>query len=962
MNIPDAEMLMTTVIANSPIGVSLTRASDGKYAKVNAEWCTITGFAPEDAIGKTTIQLGIWPDAASRLAVLHPLQAHGRIRDLEVTMTAKGGHRVSVVMHGTAVDFMGEPHFLMFLTDVTAEREAQAALRASEAALKAMNDRLQGQLAIYDMTERLAGVGHWLGFKDGGVAGWSANMYNLVGMDPGTPLTSEVTRSFIVPEDLHLFVDARKRMDGQLIEHRYRRADGSVRWLRSRMSSHYKGDAHVVDFGVVQDFTDEREAREALQDKLDFIRKVTSRVPGMLYQFEMKADRTAAFTYVSDGVLQVFRVSVEEAKNNPEAIFALLHPDDYALVRQSVAQAARDHLPWEQEFRIKFSNGDVSWLSVRSTAERARDGGTLWHGHITDVSAQKEASAKLQGSEARFRALTDLSSDWYWEQDDQFRMVRVEGRLVQQDAINVANLLGKTRWEVGAANLNEQDWIKHRRVLESHQTFRDLELQTLDMRGNLFWMSVSGTPIFDGDGIFRGYRGMGRNITSSKDAANRIEQLAFFDALTGLPNRRLLVDRLQTAIALSERTRQSGALLFIDLDNFKNLNDTQGHEVGDLLLKQVGERLRNCVRESDTVARLGGDEFVVMIEALGQPDENGSTTELAQADHVGKKVLHSLNQPYRFGDLEHHSSPSIGVTLFLGHRETVDELLRRADLAMYQAKAEGRNTMRFFDPAMQVVVMARAALEADLRQSLSREELLLYYQPIVDKQTQVTGFEALVRWQHPERGLVLPGEFIALAEQTGLIVPIGKWVMHAALTQLVRWSGQVHSRALSISVNVSARQFRHPDFAEDVLEMIRTTGANPYRLKLELTESLLVADMQDAVAKMSELRAMGISFALDDFGTGYSSLSYLKRLPLDQLKIDQSFVADVLTDANDAAIARTVLALAQSLDLVAVAEGVENQGQRDFLANCGCKAFQGYFFGRPEPIAVVEAKYFKLHA
>jgi len=317
---------------------------------------------------------------------------------------------------------------------------------------------------------------------------------------------------------------------------------------------------------------------------------------------------------------------------------------------------------------------------------------------------------------------------------------------------------------------------------------------------------------------------------------------------------------------------------------------------------------------------------------------------------VGKKVISSLNQTYMLGAAEHHSTPSIGITLFAQQHQTVDELLKQADLALYEAKAAGRNTMRFFDPAMQALVAQRTALELDLRHGLQRRELVVYYQPVVDAARRVVGAEALVRWQHPQRGLVSPMEFIPVAEQTGLIIPLGAWVLEMACRQLAQWAEQVETEALTVAVNVSARQFRHPDFAQQVLDLLHKTGANPLRLKLELTESLLLSDTQDAILKMSALQATGVGFALDDFGTGYSSLSYLKLLPLQQLKIDQSFVRDVLTDPNDAAIARTVLALGKSLGFSVVAEGVETEGQRAFLIDSGCTLFQGYLFGRPVPV------------
>jgi predicted signal transduction protein with EAL and GGDEF domain len=342
---------------------------------------------------------------------------------------------------------------------------------------------------------------------------------------------------------------------------------------------------------------------------------------------------------------------------------------------------------------------------------------------------------------------------------------------------------------------------------------------------------------------------------------------------------------------------------------------------------------------------LGGDEFVVMLQKLSQNFNEAA----AHAESVGQKILLTLNQAYRLGAHEHHSTPSIGIALFQDDLLTVDELLKRADLAMYQAKAAGRNTARFFDPIMQAAATARAEVEADLRQALLNGEFLLFYQPVVNEHNQTTGVEALVRWRHPQRGLVSPAEFIPVAEQSGLILPLGQWVLDTACTQLLTWSSRSDTERLTMAVNVSARQFRQPDFANQILNLLERTGANPYRLKLELTESLLLTDFEDIIVKMRTLRAIGVGFSLDDFGTGYSSLSYLKRLPLDQLKIDQSFVRDVLTDPNGAAIARTILALAHSLDFGVVAEGVETAGQRDFLLDSGCRSFQGYLFGRPVP-------------
>ena len=441
-----------------------------------------------------------------------------------------------------------------------------------------------------------------------------------------------------------------------------------------------------------------------------------------------------------------------------------------------------------------------------------------------------------------------------------------------------------------------------------------------------------------------------RDITERKAAEDRIEHLAFYDTLTQLPNRQLLMDRLQQALSRSARHIKIGALMFIDLDNFKTLNDTLGHAKGDSLLQQVALRLSSCVRKTDTVARLGGDEFVVMLEDLGDNAQVANDKTRV----VGEKILAALSEPYDLAGYQHHGTCSVGITLFSQHQENIGELLKQADLAMYQAKAAGRNSLCFFDPEMQAAVTASAALNTALRKGLFDREFVLHYQPQVGRYERMVGVEALVRWQHPERGLMSPNEFIGQAEESGLILPLGKWVLETACAQLARWASRPETALLSIAVNVSVRQFRDPEFVELVMAIIEQTGICPHRLKLELTESLLATDIDVTIAKMGMLRSAGVTLSIDDFGIGYSALSYLKYLPLDQLKIDRSFVKDVLTDPNDAAIARTIIGLAQSLGLAVMAEGVETGAQRDFLARHGCESYQGYLFCKPLPIAELE--------
>ncbi|MGP8436805.1 bifunctional diguanylate cyclase/phosphodiesterase [Paraburkholderia fungorum] len=474
----------------------------------------------------------------------------------------------------------------------------------------------------------------------------------------------------------------------------------------------------------------------------------------------------------------------------------------------------------------------------------------------------------------------------------------------------------------------------------------DLEFRCVRKDGSLLWLSVSWVPISNQRGDFIGFRTSGRDITERKKSEEKIRELAFYDTLTRLPNRALLLDRLRQSMLASRENKVCGALMFIDLDHFKTLNDTLGHDKGDLLLRQVAYRLSNSVNEADTVARVGGDEFVVVLGNLS-PDEAVATS---QTEAAGARILSVLGCAYELNGIQFRSTASIGVTVFKGEQTSTDELFKRADLAMYQSKERGRNGICFFDPAMQTAVLKRAEMEVGLRNAIEENRIVLHYQAQVVDGNYITGAEALVRWEHPERGLIPPGEFIPLAEESGLILEMGRTVLASACAQLALWAASPSMAHLSMAVNVSARQFREPDFVDGVLDVIDRTGARADRLKLELTESVLVENVQDVIEKMSALRARGVTFSLDDFGTGYSSLAYLKRLPLDQLKIDRSFVRDILVDPNDADIARTIVALARSFNLGVIAEGVETEAQRDFLAVAGCHAYQGFLFCKPLPI------------
>lgn len=448
------------------------------------------------------------------------------------------------------------------------------------------------------------------------------------------------------------------------------------------------------------------------------------------------------------------------------------------------------------------------------------------------------------------------------------------------------------------------------------------------------------TLVRNEDGTPHSILAINTDITERKVADARIHNLAFHDALTGLPNRVLLRERLEEMLAHRPSPQSRGALLLIDLDDFKTLNDTSGHDIGDSLLQEVALRLKQCLRECDTAARLGGDEFVVVLEGLSADAE----VALAEARAIGERIVLTFRQPYVLQHQEYEGTASIGVAMFQGAPETADELLKRADLAMYQAKARGRNRLCFFDPALESAAAFRVALLADLKVAIQNEELELHYQPQTDSRGRVTGCEALLRWRHPVRGLVPPNEFIPLAEAEGSIVELGYWVLDKACKQLAAWAEQPAMAKINMAVNVSIRQFHDSRFVQYAERAVRMTGANPRLLKLEITESFMSEGVEEMMAKMSALKSLGIGFSLDDFGTGYSSLSQLKRLPLDQIKIDQSFVRDLPASTMDASIVRAIIALARSLNLAVIAEGVETREQRDFLNEEGCYAYQGYYF------------------
>lgn len=688
------------------------------------------------------------------------------------------------------------------------------------------------------------------------------------------------------------------------------------------------------------------EMMQSLRESEERLRMTLKFAPDLV--FICKPD--GQIVYANDRVTEALGYSRHELYEM--TVFGLVPPDWCRVYRQQVGKIKADRERHVYEIRLVGKDGRKIPMELNAVMLP----NNRIYGGCRDITERKAVQQALRDSEENLERLLNSVAEGIYGVDTHGLCTFVNAAFLR--------ILGyQEAREVIGKHIHEL--IHHSRADGSvypceecrmYQAFQANEAVHAD--DEVFWRR-DGTPVtveywshpVSKNGVVTGAVATFLDISIRKKAEQEIHQLAFYDELTGLPNRRLLLDRLAKALAVSERSQHYGALMFLDLDNFKALNDTKGHDVGDLLLVEVAERMRCCVREGDNIARLGGDEFVVVLEML-----SSEAVEAAQqAEAVGVKISTALNQPYQLSNHAHHATSSIGIVLFHGHRENMDNLLKYADTAMYQAKAAGRNALRFYDPAMQAALEIRSELETEMHGALEKQQFRLYYQIQVDGLRRAIGAEVLLRWEHPERGLVSPLQFIPLAEETGMIVPIGLWVLKTACAQLKTWRDSALTCNLTLAVNVSARQFSQADFVAQVQRVLLESGAKPALLKLELTESIVLENTEATIIKMREIKLLGVSFAMDDFGTGYSSLQYLKRLPLDQIKIDQSFVRDIATDPNDAAIVQTVIAMSEAMGLNVIAEGVETEAQREFLDLRGCHAFQGYLFSKPVPIDAFEA-------
>ena len=943
-----------TVFQTTPDSVIIVRVADGTIIDANQAFLDSTGYKRREVIGHTPLDLRIWVDPSDIQKLLDSLNRTGECRELEVRSRRKNGEIFWMRLSASLIEIGGVPCRITFARDVTEAKvteerltEAAHALRKSEAHYRTVFQTSVDGIAVSQMS-------------DGRYVDANEAFLHLMGYERDEVIgrTSFELKLWADPE-------VRQEMVGKLREHsrfrgmqtRYVRKNGEIIWiLVSATAIEIEGVPCILS--VIQDISAAKVAEERLAEAANALRQSEERYRTV---FLMNIDAVdichledGRYIDVNDAFVACTGFQRDEVIGRTAFELGIwANPADR---NQLVEIIRRDGSCRNMEAQYHTKDGTLRW-ALLSVSSIELDGIPCILSVTRDITEAKAAEKRLAAaaealrvSEERYRATFQLSID-------AININRLSDGVFVDVNEAFLQFMGVEREEVIGRTSQELDfWVDpevRRQMIETLRhgaSCRDLEARFRRKNGEIVWGQASES-ILEIDGV-PCILSVTRDISAAKIAEEQIRDLAFYDTLTHLPNRRLLMERLRQSLAAGARTNRKRALLFVDLDNFKILNDTLGHQTGDLMLQEVAVRLAACVRESDTVARLGGDEFVVMLEELGDVPEEAA----AQAESVCEKILAAIDKPFLLSGRECLSTCSIGITVFGNKRESTDEVLQQADIAMYQAKAAGRNTLRFFAPALQAAVNARAALEEDIRQAIKSSQFVLYYQPQLDS-SGLFGAEALIRWNHPRRGLLFPGEFISLAEETGLIQPLGDWVLENACAQVAAWAGRADTANISVAVNISARQFRQSGFVDKVLASLARTGANPQNIKLELTESMLVENIEDVIAKMTLLKSHGLKFSLDDFGTGYSSLAYLKRLPLDQLKIDSSFVRDILADGGSRAIAQSVISLGHALGLSVIAECVETEEQHALLSRLGCNAFQGFLFSRPLPLDAFEKQW-----
>ena len=916
-------------ILNSRI-VGIVKLCERKFTWVNMAFAEMLGYTKEEMIGLPTRIVYPSDEAYADFArMAYPVMQRGEIFRTEIQYKHKDGSLGWFEISGGQLGQRSGESIWAFV-DITERKKAELALLESE-------QRWKFALAG-------SGDGVWERDLQSNEIKLSKRFEEILGFMEGEFGSSgESWKNSIHPADkAHALNTLQNYLEGRVAtysnEYRLLCKDGGYKWVlaRAMIVKRDVGGRPLKLIGTLGDITERKQSEQELRKFKAIIECTDDAI------ISQSLDGT--IDSWNKGAVRIFGYQSCEVIGQP---ITMMIPADYHDKENAMISrlASGDHV---EQFETVRCHKSGRLINVSQTSSPILDE----LGSVVGVSTvSRDITEHIRSeSELRIAATAFESQEGMSVTDANGTILRVNQAFTHITGYTAEDVVGKNSRVLKSGRHDASFYAAMWKKINSTGEWRG-EVWSRRKGGEIFPEQLTITAVKDVNDVVTNYVSTITDNSLTKEAEDKIKHLAFYDPLTRLPNRRLLQDRLHQAMASIHRSGRFNALLFIDLDNFKILNDTLGHDIGDILLQEVAKRLESCVREGDTVARLGGDEFVVMLEDLSSgPLEAAEQTRL-----VGHKILSTLNEPYK---LVHHvylNTASIGATLFNKNSQSIEEILKQADIAMYQAKKSGRNSLRFFDPEMLASICARASLESELRIAIEQHQFELYYQIQVDEFSRPLGAEALIRWSHPERGFVSPAQFIPLAEETGLILPLGQWVLETACAQLVAWQNNESTRNLTLSVNVSAKQFHESDFVDQVKKAVQRGEINPALLKLEPTESILLEDLDDAVATMNALKGIGVQFALDDFGTGFSSLQYLKSLPLNQLKIDQSFVRDMVSGANDQAIVCTIIAMAQSLNLDVIAEGVETEAQRQYLLRAGCKNFQGFLFGKPLPIALFEA-------
>ncbi|MGM7280496.1 PAS domain S-box protein [Pseudomonas guariconensis] len=931
----NSEKRFATLFHLSPNVILLTRRQDGMIFEVNQHFEDMFGWPGHQVIGKTTLELGLWVNPELRHQVLdNTRNSNGGPLTLEVQFRASTGKLHDGILCTQSIELEGVTYLLSTFVDTSERKRAEQALKDSQERLDLALDSAQ--------------LGTWDWHIPSGMLYGSARAAQLHGLPP-VPF-HESFEAFFEGVSEHersvmrqTYRSLREGPAGNYqVTYRVQLDNGQSRYIESRARLYRDEQGNPLRMaGTLLDITDQVEREQRLSASEEKFASLFQVSPDPIC---VTRQDNGQFIEINRAFTQTFGWSAEQVIGRTAEQIGLWA--ESAKRAQRIEQVIRERALSNVAVVVNHHNGS-SLTCVISSCQITVDNQPCSVTTLRDITQQQRAEAALKASEEKFAkafhsspdaiTLTERSTGRYLEVNDGF--CRLTG-------YSSAEVIGRTVYEIGIwaddkqraallTELRERGRVHHREMLGRNK------------RGDILTVEVSVEPLSlnEADCLLL----TARDVSQLKNAQAQIRHLAYHDPLTNLPNRALLMDRLSQQIALLKRHNLRGALLFLDLDHFKHINDSLGHPVGDTVLKIITARLEASVRLEDTVARLGGDEFVVLLSGL-----EGSRDQVeAKVRDLADTLRELLAEPMSLDGQRLQVTPSIGVALIPDHGATPADLLKRADIALYRAKDSGRNTTQLFHTSMQKAASERLRMETDLRLALARGELALHFQPQVDaRDNRIVGAEVLLRWHHPQLGQQPPSQFIQVLEESGLILEVGSWILDEACDACARMleDGLIDADDFSLCVNISPRQFRQNDFVERVLRSLDDYRLPRRMLKLEITEGIVIQNLEDTISKMRELKRYGVSFAMDDFGTGYSSLTYLKRLPVDALKIDQTFVRDAPIDPNDAEIVRAIVAMARSLDLAVIAEGVEQSDQLEFLERQGCYLYQGYLHSRPLPL------------